>query len=54
MKKLILFSISFLILVIPAEGQILDRISKRVENKVKQRVDRKIDKAVDKGLDHLR
>lgn len=53
MKKLVLFSISFLILVIPAEGQILDRISKRVENKVKQRVDRKIDKAVDKGLDKL-
>lgn len=53
MKKLILFALLglFFHASVPAEAQILDKITKKVKKKVDRKVDREIDKSIDKGIE---
>ncbi|MBT8263565.1 MAG: OmpA family protein [Bacteroidia bacterium] len=54
MKKLLmLFAMLGLLFAapVPAEAQILDKISKKVKKKVDRKVDREIDKSIDKGME---
>jgi outer membrane protein OmpA-like peptidoglycan-associated protein len=53
MKKLILFAMLglFFSAPVPAEAQILDKITKKVKRKADRKVDQKIDKTIDKGFE---
>lgn len=49
--KYFVFLISFFVISMSSQAQIIKKIQKRVEQKVEQRVNQKVDKAIDKGLD---
>ena len=53
MKRIILFALLglFFHATVPAEAQIIDKITKKVKKKVDRKVDREIDKSIDKGIE---